>query len=195
MNRKGHSGNADLPGLHSVRNGSDSQNPSQSTTKTASLYPCSAMKIPMQTESWRVKRSSKALKSVPKGSSFRTTRPSRVARNGSSCIDAFAPPLPSRSAPPALVQEDSCHFIVFCQALPARTENPEASGRRLWFFFPPGIKQVPRIREDQEVPMTVRQILKILRKDGWYIDHQTGSQRQMHHPTKPGYGYGGGQAE
>jgi predicted RNA binding protein YcfA (HicA-like mRNA interferase family) len=34
--------------------------------------------------------------------------------------------------------------------------------------------------------MTVRQILKILRKDGWYVDHQTGSHRQLHHPTKPG---------
>jgi predicted RNA binding protein YcfA (HicA-like mRNA interferase family) len=34
--------------------------------------------------------------------------------------------------------------------------------------------------------MKVRQILKILRKDGWYIDHYTGSHRQMLHPTKPG---------
>ena len=34
--------------------------------------------------------------------------------------------------------------------------------------------------------MTVRQILKILLKDGWYIDHQTGGHRQMHHPTKAG---------
>jgi predicted RNA binding protein YcfA (HicA-like mRNA interferase family) len=34
--------------------------------------------------------------------------------------------------------------------------------------------------------MTVRQILRILRKDGWYIDHQTGSHRQLQHRTKPG---------
>jgi predicted RNA binding protein YcfA (HicA-like mRNA interferase family) len=34
--------------------------------------------------------------------------------------------------------------------------------------------------------MTVRQILRILRKDGWYIDHQTGSHRQLHHATKRG---------
>ena len=34
--------------------------------------------------------------------------------------------------------------------------------------------------------MKVREILKILRKDGWYIDHYTGSHRQMCHPTKPG---------
>ena len=34
--------------------------------------------------------------------------------------------------------------------------------------------------------MTVRQILKILRKDGWFIHHQTGSHRQMHHATKLG---------
>lgn len=36
------------------------------------------------------------------------------------------------------------------------------------------------------MPMTVRQILKILRKDGWYVHHQTGSHRQMHHPAKAG---------
>ena len=34
--------------------------------------------------------------------------------------------------------------------------------------------------------MTVREILKLLRKDGWYVDHWTGSHRQMQHPTKPG---------
>jgi predicted RNA binding protein YcfA (HicA-like mRNA interferase family) len=34
--------------------------------------------------------------------------------------------------------------------------------------------------------MTVREILKKLRRDGWYIDHQTGSHRQLHHPTKAG---------
>ena len=34
--------------------------------------------------------------------------------------------------------------------------------------------------------MKVRQILKILRRNGWYVDHFTGSHRQMRHPTKPG---------
>lgn len=34
--------------------------------------------------------------------------------------------------------------------------------------------------------MKVRDVLKVLRKDGWYVDHQTGSHRQLRHPTKPG---------
>jgi predicted RNA binding protein YcfA (HicA-like mRNA interferase family) len=34
--------------------------------------------------------------------------------------------------------------------------------------------------------MKVREILKIPRKDGWYIDHYTGSHRQMCHPRKSG---------
>ena len=34
--------------------------------------------------------------------------------------------------------------------------------------------------------MAVREILKMLRKDGWFVVRQTGSHRQMHHPTKPG---------
>ncbi len=36
------------------------------------------------------------------------------------------------------------------------------------------------------MPMKVREALKLLRKDGWRIDHYTGSHRQMIHPTKPG---------
>ncbi len=34
--------------------------------------------------------------------------------------------------------------------------------------------------------MTVREVLKLLRKDGWFVDRQRGSHRQLHHPTKPG---------
>lgn len=34
--------------------------------------------------------------------------------------------------------------------------------------------------------MTVREILKILRRDGWYEIDQSGSHLQMAHPTKPG---------
>lgn len=34
--------------------------------------------------------------------------------------------------------------------------------------------------------MTVREVLKKLRADGWVIVRQTGSHRQLHHPTKPG---------
>ncbi len=34
--------------------------------------------------------------------------------------------------------------------------------------------------------MTVREILKLLRKDGWYIINQEGSHISLKHPTKPG---------
>jgi predicted RNA binding protein YcfA (HicA-like mRNA interferase family) len=34
--------------------------------------------------------------------------------------------------------------------------------------------------------MKIREVLKILRRDGWFIVRQTGSHRQFHHPTKPG---------
>ena len=34
--------------------------------------------------------------------------------------------------------------------------------------------------------MTVREILKMLRKDGWYITNQEGSHISLKHPTKPG---------
>ena len=36
------------------------------------------------------------------------------------------------------------------------------------------------------MPKTVRQILKILRKDGWYVVNQEGSHIQLKHPTKQG---------
>jgi predicted RNA binding protein YcfA (HicA-like mRNA interferase family) len=34
--------------------------------------------------------------------------------------------------------------------------------------------------------MTVKDILKLLKKDGWYIARQKGSHRQLKHPTKTG---------
>ncbi len=34
--------------------------------------------------------------------------------------------------------------------------------------------------------MTVREILKRLRQDGWTVVRQKGGHRQLHHPTKPG---------
>jgi len=34
--------------------------------------------------------------------------------------------------------------------------------------------------------MTVREILKVLHKDGWYIANQEGSHISLKHPTKPG---------
>ena len=34
--------------------------------------------------------------------------------------------------------------------------------------------------------MTVRELLKILHKDGWYEIEQSGSHLQLKHPVKPG---------
>jgi predicted RNA binding protein YcfA (HicA-like mRNA interferase family) len=34
--------------------------------------------------------------------------------------------------------------------------------------------------------MKVREILKLLKKDGWVVVRQTGSHRQLHHPEKTG---------
>ena len=34
--------------------------------------------------------------------------------------------------------------------------------------------------------MKIRDLIKILRRDGWFIVRVTGSHRQFHHATKPG---------
>lgn len=34
--------------------------------------------------------------------------------------------------------------------------------------------------------MKVREVLKLLKKDGWYLARTKGSHRQFKHPTKPG---------
>ncbi|HBT47271.1 MAG TPA: addiction module toxin, HicA family [Peptococcaceae bacterium] len=34
--------------------------------------------------------------------------------------------------------------------------------------------------------MKVREIIKLLEEDGWYLVRQKGSHRQFKHPTKPG---------
>ncbi|NPV74644.1 MAG: type II toxin-antitoxin system HicA family toxin [Pelotomaculum sp.] len=34
--------------------------------------------------------------------------------------------------------------------------------------------------------MKVREVIKLLREDGWYLVNQEGSHRQFKHPTKPG---------
>ncbi len=36
------------------------------------------------------------------------------------------------------------------------------------------------------MPLKVREILSILRADGWYAVSQKGSHRQLKHPRKPG---------
>ena len=36
------------------------------------------------------------------------------------------------------------------------------------------------------MPVTVRKLLKILKKDGWYIVNQEGSHVQLKHPIKSG---------
>lgn len=35
-------------------------------------------------------------------------------------------------------------------------------------------------------PLKVIEIIRMLQKDGWYIDRQRGSHRQFRHPTKKG---------
>ena len=34
--------------------------------------------------------------------------------------------------------------------------------------------------------MKVREIIKLLKADGWYLERTRGSHRQFKHPTKPG---------
>jgi len=34
--------------------------------------------------------------------------------------------------------------------------------------------------------MKIREVLELLKKDGWFIDRTKGSHRQLKHPTKPG---------
>lgn len=34
--------------------------------------------------------------------------------------------------------------------------------------------------------MKVSELLRLLEKDGWFIERQRGSHRQLHHSTKPG---------
>jgi predicted RNA binding protein YcfA (HicA-like mRNA interferase family) len=36
------------------------------------------------------------------------------------------------------------------------------------------------------MPMTVREAIQLIEKDGWVQVRQSGSHRQFHHPTKPG---------
>jgi predicted RNA binding protein YcfA (HicA-like mRNA interferase family) len=34
--------------------------------------------------------------------------------------------------------------------------------------------------------MKVREVIKLLERDGWFVERTTGSHRQFKHPTKPG---------
>jgi predicted RNA binding protein YcfA (HicA-like mRNA interferase family) len=36
------------------------------------------------------------------------------------------------------------------------------------------------------MPMTVREAIQLVERDGWVFVRQRGSHRQFHHPTKPG---------
>jgi len=36
------------------------------------------------------------------------------------------------------------------------------------------------------MPLTIRDLIRRVQKDGWVQVRQTGSHRQFHHPTKPG---------
>lgn len=43
--------------------------------------------------------------------------------------------------------------------------------------------------------MKLREVIKALEADGWYLDRTRGSHRQFKHPTRPGLGHRGGQAQ
>lgn len=34
--------------------------------------------------------------------------------------------------------------------------------------------------------MKVREVIKVIKKDGWYLERSKGSHQQYRHPTKPG---------
>jgi predicted RNA binding protein YcfA (HicA-like mRNA interferase family) len=36
------------------------------------------------------------------------------------------------------------------------------------------------------MPMKVRDVLRLIQRDGWFLVRTKGSHRQYHHPTKPG---------
>ncbi len=36
------------------------------------------------------------------------------------------------------------------------------------------------------IPLSSKEIIKRLKKDGWYLFHTKGDHRQFKHPTKPG---------
>lgn len=40
--------------------------------------------------------------------------------------------------------------------------------------------------ESNEVSVKIRDVLKRLNAEGWYVDRQKGSHRQLKHPDKPG---------
>jgi predicted RNA binding protein YcfA (HicA-like mRNA interferase family) len=39
---------------------------------------------------------------------------------------------------------------------------------------------------DRGVAVTVREVIKLIEADGWYLDRQRSSHRHYRHPTKPG---------
>jgi hypothetical protein len=45
------------------------------------------------------------------------------------------------------------------------------------------------------VGVKVSEILRLIGRDGWYLDRQKGSHRQDKHPSKRGFGNGLGQAK
>jgi predicted RNA binding protein YcfA (HicA-like mRNA interferase family) len=38
----------------------------------------------------------------------------------------------------------------------------------------------------QRMPVKVRELIRVLEKDGWFIVRTRGSHRQLHHPSKAG---------
>lgn len=40
--------------------------------------------------------------------------------------------------------------------------------------------------ESLAMPLKVRDVIRLLERDGWFVVRTTGSHRQYHHPIKPG---------
>jgi predicted RNA binding protein YcfA (HicA-like mRNA interferase family) len=43
------------------------------------------------------------------------------------------------------------------------------------------------LNRPSQVPKKVREVIKMIQDDGWYLDRQKGGHRQFVHPIKPGH--------
>jgi predicted RNA binding protein YcfA (HicA-like mRNA interferase family) len=51
----------------------------------------------------------------------------------------------------------------------------------------PGVRRLPLASETSYYPhMKVKEVIKVLEEDGWYLARTKGSHRQFKHPTKAG---------
>ena len=78
-----------------------------------------------------------------------------------------------------------CHAADREIALPSCARRPQIKGssRRL----NRGVRRLPLAKETSYYPhMKVKEVIKLLEDDGWYLSRTSGSHRQFKHPTKSG---------